>query len=122
MAKHTYEIDINTSGLISGYKNALKQMEQAGVSTDITKGLTTSLKKLENQFKSLEDEGKRGFTNSRDIENYRNRFDKLLNSLRGFEGQMSRVGVDISEIMKKSAAATQKLNDAFKNIGVKNLD
>lgn len=122
MAKHTYEIDINTSGLISGYKNALKQMEQAGVSTDITKGLTTSLKKLENQFKSLEDEGKRGFTNSRDIENYKNRFDKLLNSLRGFEGQMSRVGVDISDIMKKSAAATQKLNDAFKNIGVKNLD
>lgn len=122
MAKHTYEIDINTSGLISGYKNALKQMEQAGVSTDITKGLATSLKKLEDQFKNLEDEGKRGFTNSKDIENYRKRFDKLLNSLRGFEGQMSRVGVDISDVMKKSAAATQKLNDAFKNLNVKNID
>jgi hypothetical protein len=37
--KTVYTLDLDTSRLINNYKAALKEMQNAGVSTDITKGL-----------------------------------------------------------------------------------
>lgn len=120
--KHVYELDIKTEGLISGYKNALKQMQQAGVSANVTKGLTDSLKKLETQYERLAEEGKRGFTNSRDIENYKKRVDSLMRSFQNYEGSLSRVGVDISDVMKRSRDAADRLNKALNSFNMKNVD
>lgn len=122
MAKHTYEIDINTSGLISGYKSALKQMEQAGVSTDVTKGLTDSLKKLETQYERLAEEGKRGFANSKDLDNYRKRVDNLMRNFQMYEGSLSKVGVDISKVLERSRDSFDRLNRAFNALNFKNVD
>ena len=120
--KHVYELDIKTEGLISGYKNALKQMQQAGVSADVTKGLTDSLKKLETQYERLSAEGKRGFTNSKDIDNYKKRVDNLMRSFQMYEGSLSQVGVDISRVLERSRDSLEGLRRAFNSLNFKNVD
>lgn len=118
--RQVYTIDINTSGLISGYKNAIKQMEQAGVSADVTKGLTSSLKKLEEQYERLSNEGKAGFTNSKDIENYQKRVERLLTSFRGFETQLGSVGGRIEKVSFKLKEVKKNLESAFVKLNFKN--
>jgi hypothetical protein len=44
--KTVYTLDLDTSKLISKYKDAISEMEKAGVATDVTKGLSKSLEKL----------------------------------------------------------------------------
>ena len=120
--KQVYTLDINTSGLISGYKNAIKQMEQAGASADVTKGLTASLKKLEDQYERLSNEGKAGFTNSREIDSFKKRVDRLMSSFRGFEASLDKVGGDVSKLAVKSKDAGAKIEKAFNKLGFKNVD
>lgn len=118
-SKQVYTLDLDSSRLISGYKNAIKQMEQAGVSADITKGLTSSLKKLQDQYEKLEAEGKAGFTNSKDIGNYQKRVERLMTSFRGFETQLSGVSEKIGKVASKSEEARKKLESAFVKLGFK---
>lgn len=120
--RQVFTLDIETSGLISGYKNAIKQMEQAGVSADVTKGLTSSLKKLEEQYERLSNEGKAGFTNSREIENFKKRVDRLMGSFRGLETSLEKVGGDIGKLAAKSKDAGVKIEKAFNKLGFKNID
>lgn len=117
-AKQVYTLDLKTSGLISGYKNAIKQMEQAGASADITKGLTTSLNKLEEKYRQLKAEGEAGFTNSKDIENYRKRVDRLMSSFRTFEVSLSNVGGNIGKLATRSKEAGVKIEKAFSNLKI----
>ena len=119
--KQVYTIDINTSGLISGYKSAIKQMEQAGVSSDVTKGLTSSLKKLEKSFETLSNEGKAGFTNSKEIENYQKRVERLFASFRGFETQLEGVGGKIEKVSSKLREVKKNLESAFVKLNFKNV-
>ena len=118
-SKQVYTLDLDSSRLISGYKNAIKQMEQAGVSADITKGLTSSLKKLQDQYEKLEAEGKAGFTNSKDIGNYQKRVERLMTSFRGFETQLGGVSEKIAKVASKSEEARKRLESAFVKLGFK---
>ena len=97
-------------------------MEQAGASADVTKGLQDSLKKLETQYERLEKEGKEGFTNSKQVDEYRKRVDKLMNSFKNYERSLGQVGVDITDVMKKSKEVSARLAAAFKNLGFKDID
>ena len=119
--KTVYTLDLDTSKLISKYKDAISQMEKAGVSGDITKGLTQGLEKLEKEYKSLETAGKAGFTNSKQIENFQKRVEKLMTSFRGFETELDGVGEKIGKIAKKSEEANKKLSGAFSKFGFKDV-
>lgn len=119
--KTVYTLDLDTSKLISKYKDAISQMEKAGVSGDITKGLTQGLEKLEKEYKNLETAGKAGFTNSKQIENFQKRVEKLMTSFRGFESELGGVGDKIGKIAKKSEEANKKLSGAFSKFGFKDV-
>lgn len=119
--KTVYTLDLDTSKLISKYKDAISQMEKAGVSGDITKGLTQGLEKLEKEYKSLETAGKAGFTNSKQIENFQKRVEKLMTSFRGFESELGGVSKKIEDVAKKSSEANKKLSGAFSKFGFKDV-
>lgn len=119
--KTVYTLDLDTSKLISKYKDAISQMEKAGVSGDITKGLTQGLEKLAKEYKGLETAGKAGFTNSKQIENFQKRVEKLMASFRGFEKELDGVGEKIGKVSKKSEEASKKLSGAFSKFGFKDV-
>ena len=119
--KTVYTLDLDTSKLISKYKDAISQMEKAGVSGDITKGLTQGLEKLEKEYKNLETAGKAGFTNSKQIENFQKRVEKLMTSFRGFESELGGVSKKIGDVAKKSSDASKKLSGAFSKFGFKDV-
>lgn len=115
--KTVYTLDLDTSKLISKYKDAISQMEKAGVSTDLTKGLSKSLQKLEDEYKRLEGVGKAGFTNSKQINNFQRNVEKLMASFRGFENQLDTVNDDIGAIGKSAEQASKRLSKAFSKLG-----
>ena len=117
--KTVYTLDLDTSRLINNYKAALKEMQNAGVSTDITKGLETQLKKLESEYNVLANAGKAGFTNTTQITNFNKRVEKLMASFRGFETELSGVSGKIREVAQNSQKAGQKLQNAFSRVGFK---
>lgn len=119
--KTVYTLDLDTSKLISKYKDAISQMEKAGVSGDITKGLTQGLEKLEKEYQDLEKAGKAGFTNSKQIENFQKRVEKLMTSFRGFESELGGVSKKIEDVAKKSSDASKKLSGAFSKFGFKDV-
>lgn len=119
--KTVYTLDLDTSKLISKYKDAISQMEKAGVSGDITKGLTQGLEKLAKEYKGLETAGKAGFTNSKQIENFQKRVEKLMTSFRGFESELGGVSKKIEDVAKKSSDASKKLSSAFSKFGFKDV-
>lgn len=117
--KTVYTLDLDTSKLISKYKDAISEMEKAGVATDVTKGLSKSLEKLQKEYESLSTAGKAGFTNSKQIENFQKRVEKLMTSFRGFETELGDVGDKINNVAKKSTEAGKKLQNAFGKLGFK---
>lgn len=117
--KTVYTLDLDTSKLINKYKGAISEMEKAGVSTDITKGLTKSLEKLEKEYQSLENAGKAGFTNSKQIESFQKKVEKLMASFRGFETELGGVSEKIGKVTEKSDKAGKKLQGAFSKLGFK---
>ena len=117
--KTVYTLDLDTSKLISKYKDAISEMEKAGVSTDVTKGLSKSLEKLSKEYESLSTAGKAGFTNSKQIESFQKRVEKLMASFRGFETELGDVGDRINNVAKKSTEAGKKLQNAFGKLGFK---
>ena len=117
--KTVYTLDLDTSKLISKYKDAISEMEKAGVSTDVTKGLSKSLEKLSKEYESLSTAGKAGFTNSKQIESFQKRVEKLMASFRGFETELGDVGDRINSVAKKSTEAGKKLQNAFGKLGFK---
>lgn len=94
-------------------------MEQAGTSADITKGLTASLKNLEEQYQKLEAEGKVGFTNSKEIDNFKKRIDKLMKSFSGFELSLESVSGNTTKLATKAKDAGLKIKNAFEKLNVK---
>ena len=117
--KTVYTLDLDTSKLINKYKGAINEMEKAGVSTDITKGLSKSLEKLEKEYQSLENAGKAGFTNSKQIESFQKKVEKLMASFRGFETELGGVSEKIGKVAEKSDKAGKKLQSAFSKLGFK---
>lgn len=120
MAKKTvYTLDINTAPLVNGYKNAIKQMEQAGVSSKITEKLSTSLAKLESQYKSLSIEAQAGFKTPREILLFEQKVNKLFSAFRGLEVEFDNVGAKLKSVGNLAQQAQQKLQTTFTNLGIK---
>ena len=117
--KTVYTLDLDTSRLINNYKAALKEMKNAGVATDITKGLEDQLKKLETEYNVLANAGKAGFTNTTQITNFNKRVEKLMTSFRGFETELGGVSGKIREVAQNAQKAGQKLQNAFSRVGFK---
>lgn len=117
--KTVYTLDLDTSRLINNYKAALKEMQKAGVATDVTKGLENQLKKLEEEYNVLANAGKAGFTNTSQITNFNKRVEKLMTSFRGFETNLSGISDKIGQVGKNAQKAGQKLQNAFSKVGFK---
>ena len=117
--KTVYTLDLDTSRLINNYKAALKEMQNAGVATDVTKGLESQLKKLEEEYNVLANAGKAGFTNTSQITNFNKRVEKLMTSFRGFETNLSGISDKIGQVGKNAQKAGQKLQNAFSKVGFK---
>ena len=115
--KTVYTLDIDTKPLVNGYKAAIKQMEDAGVSSKITGKLTDQLTKLEQQYKSLALQGQAGFKTPKEIASYEQKVSKLMASFRTLETEMGNVGKSIKGVAEASSKAHEKLAKTFSNLG-----
>lgn len=120
--RQVFTLDIETSGLISGYRKAIAAMEQAGAKSSITSGLTKSLDRLEEKFRNLENEGAFGKESSREIQNYQKRVDNAFSSLGQLGKELERVSKNtktfptsaLSEFEKKLEETKKKVSDLQK--------
>lgn len=115
--RQVFTLDIETSGLISGYRKAIAAMEQAGAKSSITSGLTKSLDRLEEKFRNLENEGAFGKESSREIQNYQKRVDNAFSSLGQLGKELERISKN-SKTFPTSALAEfeRKLDEAKKKV------
>lgn len=130
--KQTYSLNLNVSGVIKSYRDAITQMEQAGAKANVTEGLTKSLDKLEEKFKNLANEGSLGKDNSKDIKSFQSRVDKTYSSL-GLLGKaienitkdknnFSTAAIEnfdrqLAEVQKKARELQQAFAQGFQNLG-----
>ena len=131
MAKKV-ELKLDVSSIISDYRAAISAMEAAGAKANITQGLTKSLDRLEEKFKSLEVEGAFGKTGSREIANYQARVDKTFSSLGQLGKELERIKKDkksfptsalaefekkLKEVQQALATMQQAYKDKFTALG-----
>lgn len=92
-------------------------MEQAGAKSNITSGLTKSLDRLAERFKSLEVEGAFGKTNSKEIANYQAKVDRAFSSLGQLGKELERIKKDKKAFPTSALAEFEaKLEEAKKKL------
>lgn len=120
-----YKIDLDASGLISSYRNAINQMKTAGAKASITEGMTKELDKLEKKFQELTDAGKFGVEGSKGVTTFNRKAQDLYKSLSSLGREMERVAHDstaidgsaLKDYQKRIDELKKKMRTTFKDVG-----
>ena len=111
--RETYVLDLDVSSFVNKYKSAIDQMKAAGLSGDVTKGLKKELDTLTESLNYLQEEGKEGFLDGKQVEDFRRRVTKVLKEFTSFENRIDNIGTKLGQWGRKSAQATAKIKEAL---------
>ena len=111
--RETYVLDLDVSSFVNKYKSAIDQMKAAGLSGDVTKGLKKELDTLTESLTYLQEEGKEGFLDGKQVEDFRRRVTKVLKEFTSFENRIGNIGTKLGQWGTKAAQATAKIKEAL---------
>lgn len=111
--KETYSLDLDVSSFVNKYKNAISEMKSAGVSKGVTDRLKKDLDSLAESYKYLQQEGKEGFTNEKELANFKKRVHEVLGEFGSFERRIHNINEKVDEWSRKTVEATNKVKKAY---------
>lgn len=120
--RETYVLDLDVSSFVNKYKSAIDQMKAAGISADVTKGLKKELDTLTESLNYLQEEGKEGFLDGKQVEDFRRRVTKVLKDFTSFENRIGNIGTKLGQWGIKSAQATAKIKEALNALQMSNVE
>ena len=111
--KETYSLDLDVSSFVNKYKNAISEMKSAGVSKGVTDRLKKDLDSLAESYNYLQQEGKEGFTNEKELANFKKRVHEVLGEFGSFERRIHNINEKVGEWSRKTIEATNKVKRAY---------
>ena len=118
--KTVYTLDLDSTGLVQGYKRALKEMENAGYSVQVTGNISKELDKLIKDYDILKKQAQNGFTNPKEIAAFNDSMNKLIGKFGKIDTLIGAAGTDLKQMVDRIKLSVSGLSDIFTKAGFQN--
>ena len=119
--KTVYTLDLDSTGLVQGYKRALKEMENAGYSVQVTGNISKELDKLIKDYDILKKQAQNGFTNPKEIAAFNDSMNKLIGKFGKLDTLIGAAGTDLKQMIDRIKLSVSGLSDIFTKAGFSNV-
>lgn len=119
--KTVYTLDLDSTGLVQGYKRALKEMENAGYSVQVTGNISKELDKLIKEYDILKKQAQDGFTNPKEIAAFNDSMNKLIGKFGKLDTLIGAAGTDLKQMVDRIKLSVSSLSDIFTKAGFSNV-
>lgn len=119
--KTVYTLDLDSTGLVQGYKRALKEMENAGYSVQVTGNISKELDKLIKDYDILKKQAQNGFTNPKEIAAFNDSMNKLIGKFGKLDTLIGAAGTDLKQMVDRIKLSVGSLSDIFTKAGFQNV-
>lgn len=119
--KTVYTLDLDSTGLVQGYKRALKEMENAGYSVQVTGNISKELDKLIKDYDILKKQAQNGFTNPKEIAAFNDSMNKLIGKFGKIDTLIGAAGTDLKQMVDRIKLSVSGLSDIFTKAGFSNV-
>lgn len=119
--KTVYTLDLDSTGLVQGYKRALKEMENAGYSVQVTGNISKELDKLIKEYDILKKQAQDGFTNPKEIAAFNESMNKLIGKFGKLDTLIGAAGTDLKQMVDRIKVSVSSLSDIFTKAGFSNV-
>lgn len=119
--KTVYTLDLDSTGLVQGYKRALKEMENAGYSVQVTGNISKELDKLIKDYDILKKQAQNGFTNPKEIAAFNDSMNKLIGKFGKLDTLIGAAGTDLKQMVDRIKLSVSGLSDIFTKAGFSNV-
>ena len=115
--KTVYSLDLDATGLVQGYQKALKEMENAGYSVQVTGNIRKELEKLVADYDVLKKQAKAGFSNPREVATFTENMNKLIDKFSKLDSMVGNASTSLVQMYDKVKQSMAKLSNVFSSRG-----